>query len=612
MEVVDAKGPVRPRETRWKFLLLALCGVEFLNVVAVAADQFGLGGPPWTGFGDHHPTATARAYVFREAGVVPGGAAWNAGLRDGDLVDIREQGFDARFRFVTTAWLATRTTPLIAHRGDRTFTAALLGTAPWQGPWLYKLPQMLIFLLAYVVFLCCGLLIASRRSQEPEARILVLVLLLLIATSANPNATVTPSANVGLVQLVASAAFGALGLVLLTALSSRFGVRSAGRRILEWAAYGINAISLMGSIAAAFGILTLSIDPWPYLDSPLWSLIADSATIIVVVVAAAAVPSSPSSERPRTAWLLLPLPVAVAFSAVALNFYGFTDSWYVFFTMEAVSGVLLLFGAVVVSYALLNRRVFDLGFVLNRTVVVAAVSLVVVAAFVLLEWALGFVLTSWSHITGLVANAALALGLGLSLRSIHRRVDAFVDRWMFRQRYENERALRDYSAEAAYATEADPLLDETIAKIQNHTDARAAAVFVDEGGVYRSVRRFGDATIEVAENDPAVLALKTWHQPIDPHRYTTALHGDLAIPMIVRGQLLGFILCGERAGGEAYAPDEVAVLAEFARGIGAALDGLNGASARKHPALLSEISQSVDALRESLSRIELRLSERSP
>ena len=44
--------------------------------------------------------------------------------------------------------------------------------------------------------------------------------------------------------------------------------------------------------------------------------------------------------------------------------------------------------------------------------------------------------------------------------------------------------------------------------------------------------------------------------------------------MLARGRLLGILLLGERAGGEAYAPDEVEALSQFAHGVGSALDAL--------------------------------------
>ncbi len=590
-------------ENRWRLLLLALCVVGSVVLFAVAADHFGLGGEPWNGYGDHHPVATGRPYVIEEQQALPGGAAWRAGLRDGDLIDIRNQTLDSRYRFVTTAWLTTRATILNVRRGLQTFTVQMVGSSVYDGAWQLKVVSYGLLVVANAWFLCCAFLIALRRASSPDARILVLVLLTQIGALITPAANAVPDLTMGFINLVGYAVFTAASSVLLVILSARFGRRSQWRTFLEWLAYAVNALAFLISAVAAIGIATLWVDPWPFIDGQLTSIVLDAASVTVVLAAAAAVSSTAPSQRPRAAWLLLPLPVAFAFAAIAANVYPFVNSWYLYFFMYAVSSALLLLGAFAVSYALLKRRVLDAGFILSRTIVVAGVSLVVVAAFVLLEWVLGNVLTSASHATGVIANAALALVLGVSLRSIHQRVDALVDRWLFRARYENERALRDFSTEAGFVTDSDALLDRALENLRAHTDARSAALFLNEDGVFRPVRQFGGITAEVSENDSAILALKTWHKPLDPHRYETALHGDLALPMVARGRLLGLLLCGERAGGEAYAADEIAALSEFARGVGSAIETLQGASPHERRELLAAIetnSAAIFSLRESV------------
>ena len=227
---------------------------------------------------------------------------------------------------------------------------------------------------------------------------------------------------------------------------------------------------------------------------------------------------------------------------------------------------------------------------------VAVLSLVVVAAFILLEWILGSVVANVSHATGVAANAALALVLGLSIRMMHQRVDDLVDSVMFRKRHEDTRALREFAKEAAFVSDRDALVDIAIDKLRRHTDARSAGLFLRENETYRAIRQFGEGVAVVGENDAAVLALKTWHKPLDPHAYETALKGDLALPMVARGEVLGFVVCGERAGGEAYAPDEVDALAQFAQGLGTAFDGLSDAREGE------TLAQAIRNLRESIDR----------
>jgi hypothetical protein len=299
--------------------------------------------------------------------------------------------------------------------------------------------------------------------------------------------------------------------------------------------------------------------------------------VLVILAAVAAVATTKPAERPRAAWTLLPLPIAIVMWTVVTGSQLLVfQSWFAIVAVAIIADATWLLGAWIVTYALLKRRVLDFEFVLNRTLVVGTVSAIVVASFVLLEWLLGTVLAGVSHATGLIANGALALALGVSLNPIHKRVDGFIDAIFFRKRHENERALLDFSKEAAYVTDPQALLDQAVEKLRDHTDARGAAIFLDGSGAYETARSYGDATREtVGENDPAILALKTWHKPVDPHRYKSAMHGALVVPMLARGRLLGVVALDERSGGEAYAPDEIEALSQFAHGVGSALDVLS-------------------------------------
>ncbi len=207
--------------------------------------------------------------------------------------------------------------------------------------------------------------------------------------------------------------------------------------------------------------------------------------------------------------------------------------------------------------------------------------------------------------TGLAANAGLALVLGLSMSFIHKRIDRFVDLAFFRNRYEDERALRDFSKEAAFVTRRDDLLDRTIENIRRHTDASSGAILLEGQGAFYTARWFGDDPPPASENDPLILALKARHEPLDPHRYATALRGDLAVPMLARGRLLGLLLLGVRTSGEAYVADEVDAARELGHGVGSALDALDHDAAE--PAIDISMLRELSALRAATEQNAKRL-----
>jgi hypothetical protein len=242
----------------------------------------------------------------------------------------------------------------------------------------------------------------------------------------------------------------------------------------------------------------------------------------------------------------------------------------------ARSDALVLFSTpLVVTYVALNRRLIDIGFVLNRAAVFGIVSAIVIGAFILVEWAVGQWLVSASHTTGVVAGMVVALALGLSMRYIHRYVDVFVDRVFFRKRHDDEAALRRFAGESAYINDRDILLSRAIREVLAHTDADGAAILVrDEAQGY--VSRGDGFRAHIDRDDPGIVALKAWSKPVDLHSLEDSeLRGELAFPMISRGDLVGALVCGPKRDGEAYAPDECDALLALARGVGTALDTLS-------------------------------------
>lgn len=589
-----------------KWLLLGLCALVSALILASVLDYLGLGGAPWYGWWEGLVSPSTQPYTAAFRSSVPDGAVARAGIRTGDWIDVREQSPDVRLRLFAQP-MAKRPITLVIHRGVRTFTTQVFPRTIWEGDVRLKLWTTVPAFVAGTWLLACALLISLRRASTSEGRILALILLL----EAVPGFIIVPDSTATVLFSVAAYACGLLALLLVVVLSSRFGVPMKGRRIAEGCAYALFVLNAAALIAFWHGLFTLRIDPLkynpnynvgifvPWLTSALSAGLAAS----VAVAAVAAVASTARSERPRVAWLLLPLPLALLATNAITGLQALIQSYAVTQVVYVLSECALLVGAITVTYALLKRRVLDFEFVLGRTIVVAIVSFIVVASFVLLEWLLGTVLVGVSHVTGLLANAGLALVLGLSMNVIHRRIDAAVDAILFRKRHDDERALLNFSKEASYVTEPEALLDGAIAKIQSHTDTRNAAIVLDDSGTFKAVRSFGADVFPVDENDDAILALKAWHKPLDPHQYATALKGALALPMVARGRLLGVLLLGERAGGEAYAPDEVEALSQFAYGVGSALDALSFNDGNSIEALRESMRESMSALAEAMASL---------
>ena len=210
--------------------------------------------------------------------------------------------------------------------------------------------------------------------------------------------------------------------------------------------------------------------------------------------------------------------------------------------------------ALAVAYAIVKHRVFDIAFVLNRTLVFTATSAIVVVMLVGLEFLIERYLDSLTRVEGLVLQFAIALGVALSIRALHRSVDRFVDTVFFRKRHEDEHAIRDFAQEAAYITDRHTLLHRTVEVLERHTDAAFVDLHFDH------------------TNDAALVKLRAWHTVLDLHTVETTLRGDWAYPMVSRGRVIGVLVLGPKRSAELYAPDESDAIGQVAHSVAAALE----------------------------------------
>jgi hypothetical protein len=230
--------------------------------------------------------------------------------------------------------------------------------------------------------------------------------------------------------------------------------------------------------------------------------------------------------------------------------------------LNSIGSIALFLTPFAIGYAILHRRLLDIGFVLNQAAVFSGVSLIIVGLFTLGEWLIGSWLGRMSHATNLTISAALVLTLGFSVRTIHSRVERVLDRAFFRKRHDDEMAIRNLAEHAADAGDAAALVREMKETLDKHADAAFVTLVMDDGS-----GRFGN----VSQSDAAIVALRGRHTALDLKALSTQLQGEFAYPMIARGQLVGALVLGPKRSGESYAPDEAHAIMQLAHEVGSAL-----------------------------------------
>ncbi|HEY0394570.1 MAG TPA: hypothetical protein VGD01_08740 [Candidatus Elarobacter sp.] len=472
------------------------------------------------------------------------------------------------------------------------------------------------FLAIVVAFIVVGALLALRQPRLPEARALAGMLLLLGVTFTLAPEDWMPPWVVGLSYLAITTvqfiAFGyAVHLATIFPDPNAGGWRRRIRRVnvpvsLAIAATGLwlaHIIYYENRMPSA-GLLVVGRYAWVYY------LVAITTAFTIANRAAR------GADRMRVRWVSLSL--AIGFSGVLVNVVLIVvaqlkpTEWMAYFALTILVIPLGL------GYAIVRHRVIDVGFVINRAVVFGAVSLIVVMAFMALEWLLGSALVKVSHLTSTSLELGLALVLGFSLRTIHAKVDAFVDDIFFRSRHEAERALQTFARDVGFITDPGVALARAHDELLARTGAAGVGIYiVDDGAAVRvdatesngpsGITAFAQAGAvdpafaESADiDDPALVRLRASRSPLALREVRTRLRGDRAYPMYVRDALSGLVVLQPKTNGEAYAPDEIATIESVALALGNALDALQTAALKDEIARLLANGAPLDSLRRTV------------
>ena len=354
---------------------------------------------------------------------------------------------------------------------------------------------------------------------------------------------------------------------------------SMQRRRLEMGTYAFAFVSAIAGMAAEFSVIGSSVN----LAGVLWTTTFWSNTATVVLALATgcmALISVRAEERQRARWLLGPMIALFTIDLVSALASQHAGWWTGQQLINIVTDLVSFVVPAVLAYAVLTHRLVDIDFIINRATVFAGVSFVVIGVFIAAEWLLSSIFAQTTRTASVFISLAIALVLGTSLRYIHRYVDRIVDQLFFRTRHEHERSLRTFASEAAFITDYDTLLDDTMREVSTNVETDFVSILLsDTDGTYSSVRCTNGTVHRIPENDRAVVKMRTWHTPVHIHDVNTALNGVWAYPLMFRGTVLGILVCGPKRDGQSYAPDEGDALSVLAQGVGAALGTLTRSDA---------------------------------
>ena len=513
--------------------------------------------PPEYGLRTTNQTVRA-AQGQRVISVGPNSPGALAGIRVGDTISFGKTPLER----AEASYSAPGSRISVVVNGSR--TVSLLTPRPAYATIL------LVPLVIRLAFLAVAALLAWRRWEDSTARALVLFLLCYGLLIGLPN-TVMPTPLLSVLVQTASTLLLLVGTAAAATFAAEFpdGAAQPVPRALARITQILTLVAA-GVTIAATSFATTEHTVALARTAVIWLFVASALLVMAILIVAYV--QGAAWERQRRRWVFLMLGtglVAVAIDIAVQNTTGGSEI--------VDDATLLLIGAIPfgLAYVILRHRVIDVGFVINRAVVYSAVSIIIVGIIVIVDTLTSRFVEQHSRAASMAVQLAIALVLGFSIRFINARVEQAVDRVLFRQRHLDEAAIADFTLDAQYVTDAGVLLERCVATAMRHGHATAAGVWLrGPSGLYEPHNSSFTQSQSVDENDPALVAMRARRVVADLHALGSALPGVLAFPMIVRGELNGALVCGNKEYAEAYAPDEIESLRNMAAAVGHALEAL--------------------------------------
>jgi hypothetical protein len=574
--------------------LLAAAIVIALNVAATATLFL-----PQSTFG--YALTYTRGY--RVVAVDPGTSAAQAGIAVGDQIDFTRSSLHDRIVGLDyqPALPGERVTFAIVHGGNpRTVTleARTPTTAETRQAEVSILPSFLR--LAGFVYIAVALLILLQR---PSRMTWGLFLYLMSATSIT---TYRFPDSIFLGAEFASDVLSVAGPVGLVIFAARFpsGLPTTRWKIwLDRSAIPIGVLFAIPNLAWDAGALLRGASPagWMSLGSTL-------AALMLILLAAIALGqtylATPAQERQRLQWVIAGvLMTLISYSA---DWARYWEAAYPLVTSDVliwISALLYAVGPFTLAYAVVRQRVFDISFVISRTVVYGVLTAAIFAVFAFIEWLLGQLIEHSGATVVLLALAAI--GVAFWLESLHARVEAWIESVFFRRRHAAETRLAGIAEGLPYAEHTDDVDEALVREPQVALALASAALFKrDQDGRY--VR---DGAVL---DGPLLLQVQGKHGPLRLHNFADSddvTQDDrtpvLAVPVFVRSRLEAVALYGAHVNGEDIDPDEVAALKNISIAAGTAYDHLDALrmtrELAKFRALAERQSREIAVLRERAS-----------
>jgi hypothetical protein len=485
-----------------------------------------------------------------------------AGVSIGDLIVAPPRG-----------WLAEgeRVTLQVAHDGQtRTVEVRAARESAQSGFDFALLLEGAIAVLALIL----GTLLLLRRWRDETA--LALACCMLTGAAALPP-ILSPVGPLAISVILWTSS--ALTLVLILLAWVALLMAPHGGRVHQWiarACHGLTVALLAWACTAGWYFFGNAVPAAHLLVGDGRVAIQALAFVLCVVAYVSAWRRVEAEQRERLRWLFVGLACGVVslgmtVGLLALNLsVGHTS----FVVVTLLSDVIAAVAFVILAYAILGQRVIDVGFAINRAIVYAVLTGIMLLGFGVVEWLVDHVLEFEERKKSVLLDGALALGVFLVFHRIQHWVSHTVEHVFFRSWHVRAEALDRFLEMSEHFTDPDVLGKAALEALDTYTESVGSSLYGrDAQGRFVLMRStLPDAAATWGPNDLAVLRLNaSLGKPvvIDVLDVASEHHAETwFFPLARRGKLVGFVMLREKRNRDVYRPDQIERVARAVRQVG--------------------------------------------
>jgi hypothetical protein len=340
----------------------------------------------------------------------------------------------------------------------------------------YALYNVTLDTIFVSVFAVVAIVIFWIRSNDPVA--LLVATMLVVWGPLNGLLVLTPSATAGMYPVLQMTVGSALTLVGYMTWMLFFYLFPSGRFVPRWTRW----LALCWVLFVGTWIFT------PF-GPPSWPLPLFNVTILIlwgsfpVAQVYRYVRASDHTQRQQTKWVVFGVAVAVAGTLTTI----FTVGAAVDLAPKDVGSRMLsmllmdafvLFIPLSIGVAVLRARLFDIDVIINRTLVYGSLTAILIALYfgVIVVLQRAFVLLTGQQSTLVVVASTLLIAA--LFNPLRRRVQSFIDRRFYRNKYDARKTLEGFSAKLRDETDLEALNNELVGVIVETMQPRHVSLWL--------------------------------------------------------------------------------------------------------------------------------------